>query len=206
MPRPVGRRERKKQQTREAIARAGLRLFAEHGFRETTVAQVAEAADVAESTFFLHFPSKDDLVFAGHAEEASRLVARLEHRPADLTTLDVVADYLHDLSEPARWDVALWALRKDVVRADPTLAAQERARWADVVQPALETAFARDFGDASSVRARLLASMAVGSIVELGRLERELDEARAGGSVWKRAVVDRLVAGLHAAADALAAG
>jgi AcrR family transcriptional regulator len=190
--RPVGRRERKKQQTREAIAREGLRLFVERGFKETTIAQIAEAADVAESTFFLHFPTKDDLVFAGHDEEAAKLVRRLHDR--DGTAFERLRDYLWQLSEAGAWDGALWTLRHDVIRRDPELAAQERARWADVVRPALAEAFAHDFGEPEpAVRAHVLAAMAVGALTELGRIETEVEEARAGGAAWKREALGRLL-------------
>ena len=200
---PVGRRERKKQRTRDLIAREGLRLFEKQGFKETTIAQIAEAADVAQSTFFLHFPCKDDVVFAGHADEADALVALLETRAADTTTLDVLRNYLHDLSTPEHWDAELWTRRADVIRSDHGLRTLERTRWADVVQPALQASYARDFQDGEVVGAPLLASMTIASMVELGHVETELEEARAGGVAWKRTAVDRLLTALQAAARAL---
>ena len=53
-----GRRERKKHEVRARIYETARQLFLEHGFEATTVAQFAEAADVAQGTFFNHFPSK----------------------------------------------------------------------------------------------------------------------------------------------------
>ena len=70
-----GLRERKKRQTRDAIAAAALALFQEHGFDAVTVADVARAADVSEKTVFNHFPAKEDLVFA-HSDD--RLDARAD--------------------------------------------------------------------------------------------------------------------------------
>ena len=58
-----GLRERKKQQTREAIAEAARALFVERGFEAVRVAEIARAADVSEKTVFNYFPTKEDLVF-----------------------------------------------------------------------------------------------------------------------------------------------
>lgn len=59
----VGRRERKKQLTRQAISDVATKLFLERGFDAVTVAEVAAAADVAVQTVFNHFPTKEDLFF-----------------------------------------------------------------------------------------------------------------------------------------------
>src|SRR3954451_17034148 len=58
-----GLRERKKRQTRDAIAAAAITLFRARGFEAVTVAEVAAAADVSEKTVFNYFPTKEDLVF-----------------------------------------------------------------------------------------------------------------------------------------------
>ncbi len=55
--------ERRHEQTRAAIADAAVALFAERGFAETTMDDVADAAGVSRRTAYRHFPSKDDLVF-----------------------------------------------------------------------------------------------------------------------------------------------
>lgn len=57
-----GLRERKRRQTRERIAEAGLRLFLERGFEETTLDAIAEQADIARRTFFHYFDSKEAIL------------------------------------------------------------------------------------------------------------------------------------------------
>jgi len=55
--------ERRQLQTRSDIANAAVALFAKQGFDSTTMAEVAEAADVSRRTVYRYFPTKDDLVF-----------------------------------------------------------------------------------------------------------------------------------------------
>ena len=59
----LDRRERKKLRTREAIQNAAFELFAERGYRETTIREIAERADVAPRTVTVHFPTKEELLF-----------------------------------------------------------------------------------------------------------------------------------------------
>ena len=61
-PLALGLRERKKLKTKEAIQREALRLFQEQGYDETTIEQIAAAAEISPSTFFNYFPTKEDVV------------------------------------------------------------------------------------------------------------------------------------------------
>lgn len=83
-----GLRERKKRQTREAIAQAAMALFVEHGFDAVTVADVARAADVSEKTVFNYFPAKEDLVLHGGEERRAALIEAIRTRPEGMSIVE----------------------------------------------------------------------------------------------------------------------
>ena len=87
-PEPEGLRERKKRQTREAIAHAAMQLFFAHGFDAVTVADVARAADVSEKTVFNHFAAKEDLVLHGGEERRAALIEAIRSRPAGVSIVE----------------------------------------------------------------------------------------------------------------------
>lgn len=72
MTEPPGRRERKKAATRRNIADTALRLFLERGYEAVGIREVAAAADVAVTTLFSHFASKEALVFEQDADFEQR--------------------------------------------------------------------------------------------------------------------------------------
>ncbi|MGE0214431.1 TetR family transcriptional regulator [Mycolicibacterium sp.] len=59
-----GLRARKKRRTRETVRREAFRLFETNGYAQTTVDQIAEAADVSPRTFFRYFPSKESVLLS----------------------------------------------------------------------------------------------------------------------------------------------
>lgn len=83
-----GLRQRKKAKTRAAIQHHALRLFREHGYGETTVEQIAEAAEVSESTFFRYFPTKEDVVLWDQFDPL--LIAAFRSQPLELSPIQAV--------------------------------------------------------------------------------------------------------------------
>jgi AcrR family transcriptional regulator len=82
----AGLRDRKKQQTHDALSEAAIALFLERGFDEVSVADIAAAADVSKPTLFKYFATKQDLVLhriADHAHEAARVVKASSAGPAE---------------------------------------------------------------------------------------------------------------------------
>lgn len=78
-----GRRERKKQRTREALIQAAFELFQAKGFDATTVEEIADAVDVSSRTFFRYFASKEDLPLTVQEEQVHAVLAALEARPPE---------------------------------------------------------------------------------------------------------------------------
>ncbi|GCD38998.1 TetR family transcriptional regulator [Streptomyces chrestomyceticus JCM 4735] len=91
---PVGRRERKKAQTRQALADAALRLFLERGFEQVGVKEIAEAADVSVTTLFKHFASKEALVFDLEGDIEASLVAAVRDRAPGQSILQALRAYV----------------------------------------------------------------------------------------------------------------
>src|SRR6266508_1859050 len=88
--RSPGLRERRKLQTREEIIDAAIDLFERQGYDETTVEDVAAAADVSPRTFFRYFDSKLDVVFAEKDHGDGMFEAMLAERPASEGPLEAL--------------------------------------------------------------------------------------------------------------------
>src|SRR5919198_1525449 len=121
-----GLRERKKEQTRQAIAEAAQRLFAERGFDAVTVADVAREADVSQGTVFNYFPTKEDLFYGQMESFEAALLDAVRGRPAGESVLTAFRRFVLERSEglAERADVIAAAAR--VINASPALQARER--------------------------------------------------------------------------------
>lgn len=81
----LGLRERKKQRTRATIVDVAARLCAQRGYENTTVDQIAAAADISPRTFSRYFPNKEAVIGALIEEIAEQVAAGLARQPHDIT-------------------------------------------------------------------------------------------------------------------------
>ncbi|MGW7444619.1 TetR/AcrR family transcriptional regulator [Kitasatospora sp. NPDC054795] len=90
----MGRRERKKAQTRQSLADAALELFLERGYDQVGVKDVADAADVSVTTLFKHFTGKEALVFDQDDDLEAALVAAVRERPPGRSIPQALREHL----------------------------------------------------------------------------------------------------------------
>ncbi len=87
---------------KEAILQIAARLFAQRGFRHTSVAEISRLTGVAQGTIFYHFSSKEGLFIATLEQIRQAIVAQVEKHLASrsfssgLEMMEgIVAFYLH---------------------------------------------------------------------------------------------------------------
>jgi AcrR family transcriptional regulator len=136
-----GLRERKNERTRVAIRRAALELTVEQGFDRTTIAEIAERADVAPRTVHTWFSSKEEIVLSGLTEPIDRLRQELETGTG--STVDRIERWLQYEGERFAGEDELGLLRMRAFAVDPRLRGMERPLM-DVAEEAIATAVARD--------------------------------------------------------------
>ncbi|NUR92326.1 MAG: TetR family transcriptional regulator [Nonomuraea sp.] len=122
-----GLRERKKQRTRRALVEAALRLFTEQGYEETTLAEIAAAADVSTRTFFSYFASKEDVLFYDTSARMDQLLAMLDEPlpgegVAELLVRVIKAS--QDWLDNEEYDLDLAPERMNLVMSVPALQAR----------------------------------------------------------------------------------
>lgn len=90
------RRARKKAQTRELIRSVAQGMFAERGFDDVTIADIASRADVAVQTVFNHFTTKEELFFDGRVPWVTGPAAAVRDREPGVAPLLALRAYLID--------------------------------------------------------------------------------------------------------------
>jgi AcrR family transcriptional regulator len=160
----MGLRERKKEQTKRAIEDAAYRLFAERGFQATTVADIADAADVAPRTFFAYFPSKEDVLFADFDDTANELAALLRDRAAGETTFDALRRWIADLLPELEAHDDREVLRLRLAEEHESIAAHERHLMGRIEEILVEGIAADLEEDPGALRPRMVAAAAIAAI------------------------------------------
>jgi AcrR family transcriptional regulator len=165
-----GLRERKKERTRRLIADTARRLFAERGFEQVTVAEIAGEAEVAQATVFNYFPTKEDLFYSRLEAFEERLLAAIDGRAPGQSVLAAFADFLLGqrgvlaMDAPGGDQEATAQIRTitRIITESPALLARERQVF-DRYARALATSIAQDAGaDRADVVCRVVANTLLG--------------------------------------------
>ncbi|GGX10431.1 TetR family transcriptional regulator [Streptomyces malachitofuscus] len=170
---PSGRRERKKAATRQKIADTALRLFLERGYDAVGIRDVAAEADVAVTTVFAHFASKEALVFERDADFEQRLARAVTDRAPGESLVAALRREIHALVRHCLADDAAPAWH--MIDTSPALREYEgamRLRHAE----ALATALADEPGPPRSDTVRRAIARFV---VDAFALARDADDPQA---------------------------
>ncbi|HEX8520351.1 MAG TPA: TetR family transcriptional regulator [Pseudonocardia sp.] len=125
------------------LQQAALELFAERGFEQTTVEDIAVRAGVTKRTFFRHFPDKREVLFAGSEEFRRFFVDALAGAPASASPLESVAACLDEVSAAFHGRREYSRIRHRVIAANAELYERELVKLASVATALAEVLRAR---------------------------------------------------------------
>lgn len=140
------------------LIQAAMDLYSEHGFEQTTVAEIAKRAGLTERTFFRHFADKREVLFFGSELLERAAIEALEKAPADLAPIDAIGVALESVATFFTDRRPHSRRRQAVIDANPELQERERRKLA-VLAVAFTAALQRRGVKAST--ATLVAEMGV---------------------------------------------
>ncbi len=151
--------------TREKIARKAMELFVAQGVAETTIRDIAEAADIAEGALYRHYRGKDDLILALFQQHYAAFAERLDALQArGLNTRDKLRAMIDECArvfdtDPVRFQFLLLVQHHSMRRL-----ADSQSTPVEVVRRVLMEGMAR--GDIAETDPDLAAALVLGLIVQ----------------------------------------
>jgi len=164
----LGLRERKKAKTKAAIQHHALRLFRERGYAETTIEQIAEAAEVSPSTFFRYYPTKEDVVLTEFMDSAT--FELMVNAPAELSPLRAILYAVHEtFGRMSPEDLDLEFTRNELIESVPELRRGMLAEMTRPIELLVEAMAIRLDRPADDADLRLFAGAVIGGLTTVTR-------------------------------------
>lgn len=117
---------------RGRMAEAALQLYSEHGYEQTTVAEIARRAGLTERTFFRHYADKREVLFAGSGELEELFVRAVAGAPESAAPIDAVAAGLDAVAQMFAGRREYARRRHAVITATPELKERELIKLASM--------------------------------------------------------------------------
>jgi AcrR family transcriptional regulator len=117
---------------RDRLEHAALELYAERGFDQTTVAEIAARAGLTERTFFRHFADKREVLFGGAGALQETLVTAVAGAADSLTPIEALADGLEAAARVLQERRAYALKRQAVIAANAELQERELIKLASL--------------------------------------------------------------------------
>ncbi len=182
---------------RAEVSEVAFRLFAEQGFDNTTVEQIAAEAGLSRTTFFRYFGTKEELVLGKMAEFGHEVAAALAARPeserpweALRRAFDLVAQPRVDESEPS---MNLMQLFSDACSL-MTRQWEKEQGWQSILAPEIARRLGGDTDPAGDLRARALVASAISCLDAAADTWRAVD-----GTIPLSVLLDQAMDTLRAA-------
>jgi TetR/AcrR family transcriptional regulator, regulator of mycofactocin system len=128
----VARRGRPPSTSRRELRLIALRMFAERGFENTTIEQIAAAAGVSERTFFRYFTTKASVLWTEFETEVETIRSGLRAVPDDVPMMDAIRTVVVAANHYHADDVPEMRLRMQLIATVPALsfsAAEHYEAW-----------------------------------------------------------------------------
>jgi AcrR family transcriptional regulator len=116
--------------SRGRLAKAAMELYAERGFEQTTVAEIAQRAGLTERTFFRQFADKREVLFAGADSLQEVLVSAVAEAPGSLPPIGAVAVGLEAIAGVLQPGRDYSRKRQAIIAANPELHERELIKLA----------------------------------------------------------------------------
>jgi AcrR family transcriptional regulator len=73
----IERKVRAKEELRQTIVNAAMKIFVDEGYEKTSIRSIAEAIEYSPGTIYLYFKDKDELLFAVHEVAFSQFFVKM---------------------------------------------------------------------------------------------------------------------------------